>query len=75
MEHWNVQVNIQKVVTTPARSDRGFAGPVTTEAKRDVTEVLKLAVVADTEQEAYDKVAKLLSVYSPSGVDNPDRNE
>lgn len=71
-----MQINIQKVVTTPAKLERGFGGsPVTTEAKRDVTEVLKLAVVADTEQQAFVSVAKLLSVYSPPGVDNPDRNE
>ena len=59
-EHWNVQIKIQRV--TNERVDRG---PLSAAAKeREVTEVLSLAVVADSEAKAYAKARRILDVQN-----------
>lgn len=60
-EHWNVQIKIQRV--TKERQERGALMAAATE--REITEVLSLAVVANTEQEAYEKAARLMKANAP----------
>lgn len=52
-EHWNVQIKVQRV----DRSASTMGGE-----RREVTEVLSLAVVADSEREAYAKVVRVLDI-------------
>lgn len=57
-EHWNVQIKVQRVKNE--RVDRGpLHGPA---SEREVTEVLSLAVVADSEREAYAKAVRVLDI-------------
>lgn len=62
--HFNIQINIQRVTKrdTPAR---GMQGPT---SERETTEVLKLAVTAATEEEAYAKAHKMLTANQPEPV-------
>lgn len=65
--HWNIQIAIQRVeVTTPAPS-RHPAGLVPSSGKteRDTIKVLDLAIVAETEDEAYERLALLLEASRP----------
>jgi hypothetical protein len=61
--HYNIQIHIQRVDEPEA--GRGAFGH---EAKgeRRITEVLKLAVTADTEQDAYAKAHRMLTANEPN---------
>lgn len=61
-ENFNIQVNIQRVQeeTVPTGQRAGMQQAISGK-ERVVTEVLKLAVTADTEQEAYNKAHRLLA--------------
>jgi hypothetical protein len=66
-QHFNIQVNIQKVIKPTASASRtGLTSPPA--AEREVIDVLKLAVTAETEAEAYRKVELLLEAYRPVEV-------
>lgn len=60
-EHWNVQIKIQRVTKEPRTGVMG-----TQNAEREITEVLSLAVVADSEAEAYQKAERLMKANAPT---------
>lgn len=65
-ERWNIQISIQRVTTQEVEKGnaRGLAQQVSGK-DREVTKVLELAVVADTEREAYAKAHRMLSASEP----------
>lgn len=72
MEHYNIQINVQKVETaeasTPVARRRGSSYSEEEETPRGskrVTEVLAVKVVADDETEAYSKARKMLDAATP----------
>lgn len=71
MAHWNIQISIQRVEEPkPALNEAGYpvkglAGtPVMTERK--VIKTLDLAIVADSEAEAYAKAHRMLNANQPA---------
>lgn len=67
-QHWNVQINIQRV--EQAESTRGPMGQKIG-GERQVADVLKLAVTADTELDAYLKAHRMLTANEPVGTMPP----
>lgn len=67
-QHWNIQINIQRV--TESDSSRG-AFNHQHKGERQITEVLKLAVTADTELDAYLKAHRMLTANEPVGTMPP----
>lgn len=71
MTHFNVQIHIQQVIEPkPIEDKNGYpvkTGPMGVPAmtERQVIEVLKLAITADTELDAYLKAHKILSANEP----------
>lgn len=69
MPHFNIQIHIQKVIEPEQLKDTsGYPVKVAGREvlkERQVVEVLKLAVTADTEREAYAKAHKLLTANEP----------
>lgn len=65
-EHWNIQIKIQQVTTTgvDAKQARGI-NQVISGQDRQVTDVMSLAIVADTEVEAYEKAQRMLTANHP----------
>lgn len=69
MSHFNIQIHIQQV-TEPEKLLDTSGYPVKVSGRevmkeRQVVEVLKLAVTADTERAAYAKAHKLLTANEP----------
>lgn len=65
-EHWNIQINIQKVTreaTAPAPRGLGADGE-----KRSVISVLDLKISADSEVGAYEKAQRMLTANRPDDV-------
>lgn len=64
--HFNIQINIQEVRKDPA-VPQAYArrGEQAVEPKREIRDVLSLAVTADTEAEAYAKAHRLLQANQP----------
>lgn len=63
MRHYNVQINIQRV--EQADPSRGVLGHQV-RAEREIVELLRLAITADTEREAYAKAHRMLSANEPN---------
>jgi hypothetical protein len=69
-KHYNIQVNIQEVTTAPvpvsSSYSRGGHTEPEPEAKRYVKDTASLKVTADTEEEAFSKVLRLISAIRPT---------
>lgn len=64
--HFNIQINIQRVDLVRPEGPSSYSRSTTAEkAERVVTDVLKLAVTAATEEEAYAKAHKMLTANQP----------
>jgi hypothetical protein len=63
-EHWNIQVNIQKVSETdvPRAAFQGGKPP----KEKTVLQVADIKVQAETEAEAYERVQRLLTAVHPN---------
>lgn len=63
MEHWNIQLRIQRVTTTdvPRAKASGLAQTVTGK-DRDIVQVLDLTLVADSKEEAYQRAMQHINV-------------
>lgn len=70
--HWNIQIGIQEVEEPePIKDNGGYVKsiggkPIMTE--RRVSEALKLAVTADSEEEAYAKAHRMLNANAPASL-------
>jgi hypothetical protein len=74
-EHWNIQINIQRVTEPEKLLDTG-GYPVKVASRevlteRTVTKVLDLAITAETETEAYVKAHRMLVANAGWDVDVP----
>lgn len=65
-DHWNIQIKIQQVTTigVDAKDARGI-NQVISGQDRQVTDVMSLAIVADTEVAAYEKAQRMLTANHP----------
>lgn len=68
MQHFNIQINIQKVTIAPASSSSRGVNAAISGKERDTVELLKLAITADTEAEAYSKAYRMLAANAPEGT-------
>lgn len=60
MEHYNIQVSVQKVIEEPVGTPKGMSQHITGKERR-VIDIAKIAVQAESEAEAYDRVQRLLA--------------
>jgi hypothetical protein len=76
-EHWNIQINIQKVSPGQPKTPvmRGLVEQPKTQ--REVVSVLELKVTAETEAEAYDKAHRMLEANypEPTRIQLPDYDD
>lgn len=59
MEHYNIQVSIQKVTETPVDKPKGVSQSISGKERR-VIDLAKIAIQAETEAEAYDRVKRIM---------------
>jgi hypothetical protein len=71
VQHFNIQIVIQRVTTEPVKAGqaRGINQAVSGKDRESV-EILRVAVVGDTEAEAYAKAAKMLEASKPPVADH-----
>jgi hypothetical protein len=65
-QHWNIQINIQKVTNSEVSLTLRRGAPESAkESRRESVKVLELAITADSEVEAYDKAQRMLTASDP----------
>lgn len=67
-EHWNIQLNVQRVTETPEEDAVKRFAQGKPPIKKTTLEVLSLKVAADTEAEAYLKLTRVLTATHPDVI-------